>query len=135
MEVLAIGELTIGVSAEIFHIVKENDTAAKIGSGLVSAYSTPSMIALMEMASVAAIQPHLSKGHTSVGVEVDIKHIAATPVGIRVRAQASLTEIDGTRLTFRVEAWDAKEKIGEGRHVRAVIDTLRFEQRLRRKIG
>jgi fluoroacetyl-CoA thioesterase len=132
---LTMEELKIGMSGETSHVVKEQDTAAKIGSGLVAAYSTPSMIALMEKASVAAIQPYLSEGRTSVGVEVDIKHLAATPVGMQVRARASLVEIDKSRLKFRVEAWDEKEKIGEGSHVRAILDTLRFEQRLKRKTG
>jgi fluoroacetyl-CoA thioesterase len=130
-----VGQLKIGMIGEVSHVVTEQDTAAKIGSGLVAAYSTPSMIALVENASVGAIQPHLSNGQTSVGVEVDIKHLAATPVGMQVRARASLIEIDGSRLKFRVEAWDDKEKIGEGLHVRAVLDILRFEQGLKRKIG
>jgi fluoroacetyl-CoA thioesterase len=129
------GELKIGMSGEVSYVVNEQDTAAKIGSGLVAAYSTPSMIALMERASVAAIRQQLSEGQTSVGVEVDIKHLAATPVGMQVRARASLIEIDGGRLKFRVEAWDDKEKIGEGLHIRAVLDKLRFEQRLERKTG
>jgi len=129
------GELKIGMSAETSQLVTERDTAATIGSGLVAAYSTPSMIALMERASVAAIQPHISEGQTSVGVEVDIKHIAATPVGMQVRARASLIEIDRNRLRFRVEAWDEVEKVGEGLHVRALLDRLRFEQQLKRKIG
>jgi fluoroacetyl-CoA thioesterase len=90
---------------------------------LVAAYSTPSMIPLMERAGVAAIQRYLSEGQTSVGVEVNIKHLAATPVGMQVTARASLIEIDGGRLKFRVEAWDDKEKIREGLHVRAVPDT------------
>jgi fluoroacetyl-CoA thioesterase len=127
------GELRIGMSGEMSSVVKEQDTAAKIGSGLVAAYSTPSMIAMMENASVAAIRPCLSDGQTSVGVEVEIKHLAATPVGMEVRARASLIEIDGKRLKFHVEAWDDKEKIGEGFHVRAVVDTFRFEQRLKQK--
>lgn len=128
-------ELKIGITGEMSHVVAEQDTASKIGSGLVAAYSTPSMIALMERASVAAIQRYISEGQTSVGVEVDIKHLAATPVGMQVTARASLIEIDGKRLRFRVEAWDDKEKIAEGLHVRAIVDTLRFEQRLKRKTG
>jgi fluoroacetyl-CoA thioesterase len=128
-------ELKIGITGEMSHVVAEEDTAARIGSGLVAAYSTPSMIALMERASVAAIQRHLSAGQISVGVEVDIKHLAATAVGMQVKARASLIEIEGNRLRFRVESWDEKEKIGEGFHVRAILDALRFDQRLRRKAG
>jgi predicted thioesterase len=100
---------------------------------MVEAYSTPSMVALMENASVAAIQARLREGQTSVGIEVAVKHLAPTPVGMRVRARASLLEIDGDRVKFRVEAWDDKEKIGEGLHVRAVVEAARFDQRLRQK--
>jgi fluoroacetyl-CoA thioesterase len=118
---------------EVSRVVTDQDTAARLGSGLVEAYSTPSMVALMEGASVAAIQAHLSEGQTSVGIEVAVKHLAATPVGMRVRARASLLEINGDRLKFQVDAWDDKEKIGEGLHVRAVLDAARFDQRLKRK--
>jgi fluoroacetyl-CoA thioesterase len=121
------------VSGEASRVVTGQDTAARLGSGLVEAYSTPSMVALMESASVAAIQAHLREGQTSVGIEVNIKHLAPTPVGMRVRARASLLEINGSRLKFRVDAWDDKEKIGERLHVRAVLDAARFDQRLRQK--
>ena len=129
----AVGELTLGMSGEVSRVVTDQDTAARLGSGLVEAYSTPSMVALMEGASVAAIQPHLREGQTSVGIEVAIKHLAPTPVGMRVRARASLSDIDGGRLKFEVEAWDDKEKIGEGYHIRAMIDAARFNQRLKQK--
>ena len=121
------------MSGESSGIVTDQDTAARLGSGLVEAYSTPSMVALMENASVAAIQLHLCEGQTSVGIEVAIKHLAPTPVGMRVRARASLLEIDGSRLKFKVEAWDDKEKIGDGYHVRAILDAARFNHRLKQK--
>ena len=121
------------MKGEVSRVVTDQDTAARLGSGLVEAYSTPSMVALMENASVSAIQAHLREGQTSVGIEILIKHLASTPVGMRVRARASLLEINGNRLKFQVEAWDDKEKIGEGLHVRAVLDAARFDQRLRRK--
>jgi len=121
------------MSGEVSHIVTEQDTAAKLGSGLVAAYSTPSLIALMENSSVAAIQEHLKEGQTSVGIEVSIKHLAPTPVGMRVWARASLLDVNETRLGFKVEAWDDKEKIGEGLHVRAIIDVARFARRLKQK--
>lgn len=127
------GGLELGMSGEVSRVVTDQDTAARLGSGLVEAYSTPSMVALMEGASVAAIQAHLREGQTSVGIEVAVKHLASTPVGMRVRARASLLEINGGRLKFQVDAWDDKEKIGEGLHVRAVLDAARYDQRLRRK--
>ena len=123
----------MGMSGEVSSVVTDQDTAARLGSGLVESYSTPSMVALMENASVAAIQAHLREGQTSVGIEVAVKHLAPTPVGMRVRARASLLEINGNRVKFHVEAWDEKEKIGEGLHVRAVLDAAQFDQRLRRK--
>ena len=82
-------ELKTGLTAEVSEFVTEQLTAASVKSGLVSAYATPAMCALMEGASVAALKPVLPKGQTSVGVEVNIKHIAATPVGVRVRARTS----------------------------------------------
>jgi len=127
------GELELGMSGEVSRVVTDRDTAARQGSGTVEAYSTPSMVALIESASVAAIQAHLREGQTSVGIEITVKHLAPTPVGMRVRARASVLEIDGDRVKFQVEAWDDKEKIGEGLHVRAVLDAARFDQRLRQK--
>jgi fluoroacetyl-CoA thioesterase len=127
------GEFRLGMSGEVSCVVSGRDTAASLGSGLVEAFSTPSLVALMESASVAAIQPHLRGGQTSVGIEVDIKHLAPTPVGMQVRAQAKLLEIDGSRLRFRVEAWDDVEQIGEGYHVRAILDAARFDKRLKQK--
>jgi fluoroacetyl-CoA thioesterase len=121
------------MSGEANQVVAEKDTAQNLNSGLVAAYSTPSMIALMESASVAAIQNELSLGQTSVGIEMSVKHLAPTPVGDHVRARAVLQEIHGNRLKFVVEAWDDEEKIGEGVHTRAIIDLERFARRLKRK--
>lgn len=127
-------ELKIGLSAEASEFVSEQLTAASVRSGLVSAYATPSMIALMEKASVTAIQKCLSKGQTSVGVEVQVNHLAATPVGVRVRARAEVIAIEGRRVTFKVEAWDPHEKIGEGTHTRVIVDAARFKERVERKL-
>lgn len=125
--------LQLGMSGESSRVVTDQDTAARLGSGLVEAYSTPSMVALIENASVAAIQPHLREGQTSVGIEIAIKHLAPTPVGMSVRARASLFEINGNQLKFKVEAWDDREKIGDGYHVRAILDAVRFDHRLKQK--
>ena len=92
------------------------------------------MLALMENASVTAIQKSLSKGQTSVGVELSVKHLAATPVGMRVHARAEVLAIGGRRVMFKVEAWDTKEKIGEGTHTRVVVDALRFKERVGQKL-
>ena len=127
-------ELKVGLTAEVSEFVTEQLTAASVKSGLVSAYATPAMCALLENASVAALKPALPKGQTSVGVEVCVKHIAATPVGVRVRARAEVIMVEGRKIVFKVEAWDPKEKIGEGTHTRMLVDAARFKEKFERKM-
>ncbi|MCL4490030.1 MAG: thioesterase family protein [Chloroflexi bacterium] len=122
-----------GLVGEASEIVSDRVTAAAYGSGLVPSYATPAMIALMENASVEALKGRLEPGQTSVGIEVNVKHLAATPVGLRVRARAEVTAVDGRRISLKVEAWDEREKIGEGTHLRAVVDDARFKERLDQK--
>ncbi len=122
-----------GLIGESSQVVTDQLTAALYGSGLVPAFATPAMVALMENASVAAIQKHLGAGQTSVGVEVNVKHLAATPVGMRVRARSEVTAVDGRRVSFKVEAWDEREKIGEGTHQRVIVDDARFKERMAQK--
>jgi fluoroacetyl-CoA thioesterase len=126
-------ELKLGLIGETSQRVTEQDTAARWKSGLVDAYSTPALVGLTENASVIAIEKCLNVDQTSVGVEIDVKHLAATPVGLIVKARAELVEINGRRLKFKVEAWDEKEKVCEGWHSRAVVDRSRFIDRLARK--
>jgi fluoroacetyl-CoA thioesterase len=126
-------ELVPGLVGESSAAVTDRLTAAFYGSGLVRAFATPAMIALMENASVAAIHQYLNGGQTSVGTEVNVKHLAATPIGMNVRARAEVTAVDGRRVSFQVQAWDDKEMIGEGTHVRAIVDDTRFAQRLAMK--
>ena len=94
-------------------------------AGHVDKFSTPSMIGLMERASIEAIHQFLEEGQTSVGFEVNIRHLAPADIGATIVAHAELTEMDRNRLTFRVEAYDGERKIGEGTHRRAVIATNR----------
>ena len=101
-----IQDIKTGIVGEADETVSNMRTASFFGSGLVAAYGTPAMIALMENASVAALQRYLGPGQTSVGTEVCIKHIAATPVGMHVHARATVTAVDGRRVTFQIEAWD-----------------------------
>lgn len=122
-----------GLVGEASVTVTDALTASSHGSGLVPAYATPAMIALMENASVAAIQPYLDAGQTSVGIEVNVKHLAATPVGMNIRARSEVTAVEGRRVSFQVQAWDDKEKIGEGTHVRAIVDNARFKERMAQK--
>ncbi len=125
--------LSIGLNAEITLTVTDSDTAAQWGSGLVPVFGTPSLVGLMEAAAVKALDGHLPEGQTTVGGHIDIRHLAATPVGMQVRARAELTSIDGKKLTFQIEAWDETEKIGEALHERFVINTEKFITRTQAK--
>lgn len=102
------------------------NTAAALGSGALPVFSTPAMVALMEKAALESVQPFLAEGQGTVGTALDIRHLAATPVGLCVRAESELTEIDRKRLVFRVEVFAGAEKIGEGTHERFIIDNERF---------
>jgi fluoroacetyl-CoA thioesterase len=128
-------ELAPRLTGEVEMVVAEADTAAHLGSGTVPVLGTPALVGLMENAAVRALAAHLSPGRTSVGGRIDVRHLAATPVGMRVRARAELLEVAGRRLVFRVEAWDAVEQIGEGTHERFVIDEARFVARAEAKRG
>ncbi|HUO41439.1 MAG TPA: thioesterase family protein [Methylomirabilota bacterium] len=126
-------EVKVGLIGETEHTVTDQDTAARWRSGLVDAYSTPTLIGLAENACVIAVEKHLNDDQTSVGIEVSVKHLAATPVGMTVKAKAELVEVNGRRLKFRVEAWDEKEKVCEGWHSRAIVDRSRFVDKLKQK--
>ena len=121
-----VGESTVRVTEAL--------TAARFASGLVAAFATPAMVGLMESAAVEATRTHLAPGDTTVGIDVHIKHLAATPVGMLVRARAELVGVDGRRLDFRVEAWDEAEKIGEGTHTRMIVNEARFKERCEKKV-
>jgi len=118
--------LSVGMAGEKSEVVTNENTAIKYGSGAVAVYATPAMIGLMEGAAVKAVDPHLPEGMSSVGTELKVKHTAATPVGLAVRATAELTEIDGKRLVFSVKAFDEREQIGEGTHERYIVGIQRF---------
>ena len=126
-------ELTPGLNAELTLTVTEADTAAQWGSGLVPVFSTPALVGIMEAAAVKALEGHLPEGQTTVGGHIDVRHLAATPVGMQVRAQAELKSIDGRKLTFQIEARDEIEKIGEALHERFVIDKEKFVARAKAK--
>lgn len=124
-----------GLTSEITHVVVESDTAAVYGSGLAPVLSTPHLIALMENAAQTMLTPYLEPGQSSVGTGIDIRHLAATPVGMAVRVCVEVTDVALPRVCFRVEAWDDVEKIGEGEHERFIIDCERFKARVARKQG
>ncbi|MBN1202516.1 MAG: thioesterase family protein [Anaerolineae bacterium] len=108
-------------------------TAAALGSGNVNVYATPALIALLEAAAINALAGHLPDDQTSVGTHLDVRHLAATPVGMIVRAEATLRTVDGRRLVFDVAAWDAVEQIAVGTHERFIVDRARFEAKARSK--
>src|SRR5262245_57154528 len=110
-------------------------TAPRIGSVLLPVLSTPVMINVIEAAPLAAVEHLLPAGHQSLGIHLDVRHFAATPIGMRVRATAELVGIDGRTLTFRVEARDDKEPIGDGSHQRVVVNVARFDARVQKKLG
>ena len=114
-------------------MVAQENTARHLGSGNVHVFATPEMVRLMEMAGVSAVDHLLPQGYRTVGMAVNVKHLAATPMGMKVTARAELVEVDGRKLHFRVEAWDEQEKIGEGTHTRAIIDVQKFSQRVEEK--
>lgn len=122
-----------GMTGEKTTTVTPEQTARHLGSGGIAVYATPAMIALLEGAAVAAIDPHLPEGSASVGIELNVRHLAATPLGHEIRARAKVTAVDGRKVSFTVQAWDESELIGEGTHTRFVIDTARFLARLESK--
>ncbi|MGD0750310.1 MAG: thioesterase family protein [Anaerolineales bacterium] len=126
-------ELVPGLQAELEHIVTDADTASHWGSGLVPVFSTPALVGLMENAAVNALIGHLAPGQTTVGAHMDVRHLAATPVGMQVRARAELTAVEGRKLVFKIQAWDAVELIGEAGHERFIVDEARFLARTKAK--
>ena len=127
-------EITVGMKGEVSTSVERADTAYEVGSGSLLVYATPCMVALMEGAACEAIAPALPEEKTSVGTMLNISHIAATPVGMDVRAEAEVTEVDGNMITFQVTAYDEAGKIGEGTHKRAVITAQRFLDKVYAKL-
>ena len=127
------GEIKPGLIGEATLVVAEEHTARHLGSGGVNVLATPIMIALMEEAGRHAVEPLLDPGYLTVGASLDVKHLAPTPLGMKVTARAELLAVDGRLLTFRVEARDEREKVGEGTHVRAIIHLERFLARVKAK--
>lgn len=127
-------EITVGMKGIAETSVERQDTAYEVGSGDLLVYATPCMVALMEGAACEAILPALPEGKTSVGTLLNITHIAATPVGMDVRAEAEVIEVDGNSVTFQVTAFDESGKIGEGIHKRAIITSQKFLDKVYSKL-
>jgi len=129
-----LAKLTPGLQGHAEIVVGEQHTAPRIGSGRVRVLATPVMINLMEAAALDAVENLIPAGHQSLGTRLDVRHIAATPVGMRVRATAKLLAVDGRTLEFRVEAHDERDLIGDGLHTRLVVNVARFDQRVQAKL-
>src|SRR5207237_654908 len=123
-----------GLTGSARIIVGEEHTAPSIGSGRVRVLATPVMINLMEAAALDAIERLLPLGHQSLGTHLNVGHYAATPVGMGLRASAVVTKVEGRTIEFRVEAFDDKERVGDGTHRRVVVNVERFDQRVQRKL-
>ena len=130
-----LSKLRPGLTGHAELLVGEEHTAPRIGSGRVRVLATPVMINLMEAAALDAAENLIPAGHQSLGTRLDVRHIAATPVGMRVRATAHLLSVEGRTLEFRVEAHDEKDLIGDGSHQRLVVNVARFDQRVQAKLS
>lgn len=125
--------LAPGLTGQAHTTVIEANTAAAVGSGGLAVFATPMMVALMEKAAMELVQPYLKEGESTVGTLVNIKHMAATPLSMKVRAEARLEAVEGRRLVFTVEAFDEREKIGEGVHERFIIGVEKFLGKVEQK--
>ena len=114
-------EITVGLKGEVSTLVEREDTAVEVGSGSLLVYATPCMVALMEGAACEALSDALPEEKTSVGIELAITHVSASPVGLEVRAEAEVTAVEGNIITFKITAYDEAGMIGEGTHKRAVV--------------
>ena len=127
-------EITVGMKAEVFSFVEKEDTAKEVGSGSLLVYATPCMVALMEGAACEAIEEAMGDDKTSVGTELNIQHISATPVGMDVRAEAVVTAVDGKVITFELHAYDESGEIGRGTHKRVIVSTQKFLEKTYNKL-
>lgn len=119
-------EISVGMCGQASTLVEREDTALEVGSGSLLVYATPCMVALMEGAACEAIAESIAEDKTSVGIALSISHISATPIGLSVRAEAEVTEVDKNIITFKITAYDEAGVIGEGTHKRALVSVQKF---------
>ncbi len=112
-------------------IVSESQSAIAYESGMVNVFATPAMIALMEKTARVSVQPYLPDGYTTVGTEVNVKHLKATPIGNCVKGESYLKTVIGSKLTFELHAWDGKGMIGIGTHIRVIVEEKGFMEKLK----
>lgn len=128
-----IEKIRIGLIYKTEKVVKKEDTASAYGSGLVEVFATPAMIALMESASQQCIKSLLPKGFSTVGIHINVSHVKATPIGMKVFCKAKLIEVDERKIVFEVIASDEEGGIGSGTHTRFIIDNKEFMEKLNQK--
>ena len=133
MATLDLSSLRPGLTGSAELIVGPEHTAPRVGSGRIAVLATPVMINIIEAAALDAIENLLPTGHQSLGTHLDVKHIAATPVGLTVSATAEVVAVDGRTITFKVTARDEREEIGGGMHTRVIVNVARFDERVQRK--
>jgi predicted thioesterase len=121
--------LEAGITGKNELLVTTKDSASVVGSGLLNVFATPSMIALMEKTASESVAPYLEEGSTTVGTLLNVKHTAATPMGMKVTCETKLVEVDRRRLVFEVSAYDECGKIGEGTHERFIVQSEAFQQK------
>ena len=126
--------LETGIIGKEEMLVTDADTAKALGSGGLNVFATPAMIALSEKTALTSVLEFLPEGQSTVGTKVDMAHIAATPVGMKVRCETELIEIDRRRLVFSVNVYDEVEKIAEGTHERFIVDNAKFQTKADAKI-
>ena len=126
-------EIKTGISAEMSVTAEEKYLASSMGSGSLDVFATPAMIALMENAAALCAEPYLEGDETTVGTELNVKHVSATPNGMKVSAEAVLTEVNGRELVFSVKAFDEAGLIGEGTHKRFVVYGKKFMEKTNAK--
>jgi fluoroacetyl-CoA thioesterase len=132
---MELAALTPGLTGRAELVVGDEHTAPRVGSGLVHVLATPVMINLFEAAALDAVDKHLAEGYQSLGTVLNVRHIAATPVGMRVRATAEIIRVDGRTVHLKVKAEDERELIGDGLHERVVVNVEKFSQRVKRKLA
>lgn len=125
--------LTLNIKGNEELLVDENYSAKTMGSGTLDVFATPAMIALMEKTAWRSVQDHLEDGQGTVGISLDVKHVAATPLGMKVRCESQLIQIDGKKLTFSVKAYDEVGLIGEGTHERFIVMNEKFQTKANEK--
>jgi len=124
--------ISVGTTNTFEKVTEPRESAAAVASGALDVFSTPSLVALFEQTALLAVDPHLPDAFGTVGTEVSVKHLKATPIGAKVRCTVEVVAVEGKRVSFIGEMWDETGRIGEGKHTRYVVNTNEFIERMKR---